>query len=175
MFNLLPLSRVLAVSACLICMSGCVAPAEDPQKWSADLPIDFSLHLHVKGDTGQSEAEQPFDLARMRSIYILTTDRRLRVGFGPRVTFATSPDVRRIVSPAELESVWRHLRDHNLMMPPSPGLSTADRAAFDIAITARGQTTRYLASKDADGLVELVRLLGRIARFDPPTKTTPEP
>jgi hypothetical protein len=159
-----------AVAAMLAVMPGCVAPADDPALHDWPVPPDFALQVQALAATPAQPdaAAKSRDLADMTCQFLVEPDRKLRVGFGPRVTARIHPAVRTVLSPQQVQRLYVFVRERGLLTPPEQPPETADASTrYELAITAAGRTRRYRTTRDrTPAAADLIYLLADFASIE---------
>ncbi len=156
----------LAVAACAGVLAAC-APRAQPASHRAT--PDFAVVFLVRGEASSA------NLLRQTSRYVLEANRSLRSVRGAAATRRTYPPLRRRLTAPETESIFDHLRRHQLLAEPtSPGADQkaagadddpdAQTVIYELSITAHGRTHRYATTpRESPPTIQLLKMLAQYA------------
>src|ERR1041385_7118821 len=99
-------------------LTACTNPAREQVVEAMAAPPDFSVQVFVQGEANAGDANP----MRQTSQNLLQPNRKLRVAAGEGTRPDYFPKLVRVVSGAEVESVYQVVRENHLMIEPtSPG------------------------------------------------------
>ena len=158
----MPAGSRLAVAACAGLLAAC-APRAQPGAWQA--PPDFAVVFLVRGEASST------NVLRQTSRYLMEANRSLRAVSGAVATRRTYPSLRRRLTAPETESIFDHVRRHQLLAEPtSPGAEQraadpgTERVIYELSITAHGHTHSYATTpRESPPTIQLLKLLVQYA------------
>ena len=161
---------ILLALALSVSQAGCLGGKPDIALNDPNRPANLSLQFQVDGERA------PVHPLRQNAMYVLGTDRRLRLAVGFEARAGFYPAVLRVISPHEYEAIVKHVFDRRLMAEPtSPRADAAQRdgrpppVLYRVDLSGWSLVNRYVTTpSESPPTAALLEHLVRAARIDLP-------
>jgi hypothetical protein len=165
----------------LVLLASCASPYSDSRILPSAVPIDFALQFDVRAPAptpGSAAAPEGASRTPLHQPgqYVVECNRVLRVARGAGAIGDYYPQLTRVLTYDEYQSLFRLVDgNHLLSEPTSPAAQAAlaqptlTEVVYRVQITANGRTRRYSTTElESSPTAQLLGMLVRLSGLTPP-------